>query len=1188
MNLQGFGGQSTTVFEVPQRQNALDLLVNLGFGGAGAPRILNYLFSAAPQLLKGGVVDDRPLSELEGIRPYTAAGANYIQWLIDAASTSLERLYTQGDFIGGQPPTALLYLLLRHALQLEYHAASVGLHQMVGIYTAERAAAARIDQPIIHVGAASAASESRYEPLFAVQPAISGLGSTVTVGEFIASRLRELGPTRHLREQIDALERLKGQPTARLERVFADHLDCCSYRLDAWLLGLVNYQLATMRHTHEGQEGPTRRGVYLGAYGWLEDVRPKSQPSSPVTLDDPDLAAEFADAGGTPLVRDAGNQGFVHAPSLNQAVAAAVLRNGYISTATADTHDTLAVNLTSERVRTAVSLLEGIRAGQALSDLLGYQFERGLHDRHGMAEVDRFIYPLRKAFPLRADRLQSTATPEGVPIEAIEARNVIDGLALAEHINATGTRQYPFGKPGLPPASQTESAAISAEADRLLASCDALADLALAEGVYQAVVGNVDRAAANYDAYARGGLPPEPEIIRTPASGFGLTHRVALHLAAGVDPNRSPDPALAMTPRAQMEPAINAWLTKVLPPLASVGCVAEFHDAAGGAAVTREITLDRLGLQPADLIALAGGAVDRIAEIDDRIADLVGASARPDLPLSIRYTQKQSAALSLFELLPLVRSLRSLTLGARPLRSTDLTLASDARSVQDAAPVIDRRRTTLVEGAMRGLATEVAAFTATLDGLLSQPVARRAELLAAADTIAASAGALLGRAALFGVPQTGRQFLRDFKRRLFTDLLGQTAQVVTRWDARLAQFDARIAAHDALPGDASDAERFRILAEAEVAIRTTPLVPRPGTPAALRSALVGTTRASFVALRDRLARLQQTQRTRVADLLADVRAVGSLSEFDPVPFSLAAHESTVVHFLEDARAVAAAVSRVLTRRLADAAPHLQAAAASVIPLDGAREFEAAAKALLGDDVVVVPEFVIAPSQAGELGNALAASRSGALFDHLVHPANKRIPAIDFPVDTWLHGAARVRERLRAWEQVTILAGVFGRPEPPLDALQLPHVPGDRWFGLDVPEDRTLEADRLLYTAHFAAPFDPAQRLCGLLLDEWTETIPASEVDTGIAVHYDRPNAEAPQTMLLVTPSEFRGVWQWDDIVDALNDTLNLAKQRGVEPTHLAQLPYAPYLPATIMASQVRQLTIAANLALNNQVALAGE
>ncbi len=69
----------------------------------------------------------------------------------------------------------------------------------------------------------------------------------------------------------------------------------------------------------------------------------------------------------------------------------------------------MAVNLTSERARTAVAMLEGIRAGQGLTDLLGYQFERGLHDRHNLAEVDKFIFKLRKAFPLRADRLKSTA-----------------------------------------------------------------------------------------------------------------------------------------------------------------------------------------------------------------------------------------------------------------------------------------------------------------------------------------------------------------------------------------------------------------------------------------------------------------------------------------------------------------------------------------------------------------------------------------------------------------------------------------------------------------------------------------------------------------------------------------------------------------------------------------------------------
>ena len=33
------------------------------------------------------------------------------------------------------------------------------------------------------------------------------------------------------------------------------------------------------------------------------------------------------------------------------------------------------------------------------------------------------------------------------------------------------------------------------------------------------------------------------------------------------------------------------------------------------------------------------------------------------------------------------------------------------------------------------------------------------------------------------------------------------------------------------------------------------------------------------------------------------------------------------------------------------------------------------------------------------------------------------------------------------------------------------------------------------------------------------------------------------------------------------------------------LPYAPFLPATIVATQVRQLTIAADLAINNNVTL---
>ena len=64
-------------------------------------------------------------------------------------------------------------------------------------------------------------------------------------------------------------------PTARLERALAEHLDCCAYRLDAWRLGLANEQLSALRYRPAAGATP-RRGLHLGAYGWLEDVRPRA------------------------------------------------------------------------------------------------------------------------------------------------------------------------------------------------------------------------------------------------------------------------------------------------------------------------------------------------------------------------------------------------------------------------------------------------------------------------------------------------------------------------------------------------------------------------------------------------------------------------------------------------------------------------------------------------------------------------------------------------------------------------------------------------------------------------------------------------------------------------------------------------------------------------------------------------
>ena len=72
-------------------------------------------------------------------------------------------------------------------------------------------------------------------------------------------------------------------------------------------------------------------------------------------------------------------------------------------------------------------------------------------------------------------------------------------------------------------------------------------------------------------------------------------------------------------------------------------------------------------------------------------------------------------------------------------------------------------------------------------------------------------------------------------------------------------------------------------------------------------------------------------------------------------------------------------------------------------------------------------------------------------------------------------------------------------------------------------------------------------------------------------------------MLLVTPATFRGAWQWNDLVDGVRETMQLARRRAVEPARLDSTTYARFLPATMMAVTLYQITISTNLSINNML-----
>jgi len=70
---------------------------------------------------------------------------------------------------------------------------------------------------------------------------------------------------------------------------------------------------------------------------------------------------------------------------------------------------------------------------------------------------------------------------------------------------------------------------------------------------------------------------------------------------------------------------------------------------------------------------------------------------------------------------------------------------------------------------------------------------------------------------------------------------------------------------------------------------------------------------------------------------------------------------------------------------------------------------------------------------------------------------------------------------------------------------------------------------------------------GIRIDSWVETIPFSNQDTAYAYQYTRPNAQPPQTLLLLNPPDSTYTGTVDNyVLGAIQNTIDLAKIRTVD------------------------------------------
>jgi hypothetical protein len=752
------------------------LLDSLGLTGWD-PRVIHTSIGRASYPVPYPTVQDGPLSEQLPLTADADVGGtmvNYITWIRNASLDDL-----RDENYPGPAPTSVLYRVLRQSMLREY----VTLAGSAQVASGVLQASALREAELVNIRQATV-NVTPWDIL--ARPATTG--SPVTWGQY----LHDLDPPpespfarlAELRASLDTLATLH---TAELDRLLTETLDACSHRIDVWVSAIANSILARQRAAQPAEGAPT---LHLGGYGWVENVRPAASraavsgaDATAVTLLDDSrrrLMPEQDWAALRPVQEPASdNGGFVHAPSMTQAAAGAVLRSGYLTHRATPDEPVLAIDLSSDRTRAALWLLDGVRQGQSLGALTGYAFEESLHE----ADLDVYIQPFRDKYPLIGDEL----TPASPASTSVTPSQVVDGVKLRagwQAGNLAPGANWGAGLPApAPPDNDTQNTVLGfvGALDDMM---DALADLSLAESVYQIMRGNFGRSGGMLDAVSRGDHPPQPDLIDTPQAGLDVTHRLML-LFAGPPPAVPAWSGIGTRPRAAAEPWLDAWLAGRLPAPDTVRCTVSWQ--SGGTTQRRQVLLRDLDIGPLDLLALADAA-DRPqrSELESRIAYAAeppaGAQA---VTISYDTADLPPGTVGFPDVLVVAGALRDMLNAAAPLRPQDFALpeAAAAGGSTDAAE-LSARAAALVQL----LTNDIQALNTAMGGLPAAPQPVRDALLSAVGYGITGSVPVAPAGPVADLTTQAKAVLSEMRQRLST--AGQTTLPSTDPDAARAVITA--------------------------------------------------------------------------------------------------------------------------------------------------------------------------------------------------------------------------------------------------------------------------------------------------------------------------------------------------------------------------------------------------------------
>jgi hypothetical protein len=1062
--------------------------VRIGRATASESAFLFRLPLVAPEPLREDVdAEGKELVERTGDGPVPD---NYITWL---RTSTIDAVRKHRD----PRPEALLYYVLRHALLTEYarlaykELAITDLIRHILEFIKIRSGSE--EQKTIWDRFAESAPPPRRFP-------------TETVEE----RIRQV-------EGVDyqhSFCQLAELSQAELERLFTETLDVASHRLDAWITSLVTKRLLADRRAEPSPAS------YLGAFAWVEDLRPASP--------------------------EAASGGFIHAPSPAHAATAAVLRSSFL-TRKPEAAGRFAFDLSSDRVRVARGVLEAVRTGQPAGAVLGYRFERALHE----AALDRFIDPLRRRFPLIANK----AGPSSDPPEAVAARNVVDGLALrlAWQTRASDDAFFAAIAIALPPSAD-EKVRLGGPLNALDAAVDGVADLLTAESVYQMVRGNAAGAAAPLDALAGGAQPPDPDVARTPRGGIPATHRL-LWLWEGTDPDPWPWSG-SSTRRSEAEPVLDDWAGRILGPPEQALCWVTFTDA--NVEQRMPISFAALRIRPLDVLELAQESPDTTQELKRRIlqaAKEAGLHGEIDFAPAAGDTFDPLKKKTFPELLDLARQVSGLLARSRPGRPVDL-LPLDGRDL----PALSHD-----EANEFGLAKD---FYNNV--LRSENPERETDLKQLQEAIATARdlGPALRRAAEYVPGAFPDPSESD------ADLLPRAKLVKAELDRRA---DAAQAVIDAIQGSPPEGTPEDALAIYRAMFgRSFLRLPRFTLAAKAKRELDQAVAGLTLSRRQPGKFLQQNARVRAP--LASWRRLWLYAEAGGVsPPAVDVAQLPFVSGEPWAGDDGVPEGSILILYVG----YLDTEHGTPNPEEIPTPFDADAQTVListggvatphDTGVLRLENRTVAPVTVEPGLQVTTEQGNFQLWDDrlpiTLAPGQNLVLAetanFNFATSgTGLGSAPVVRGRVngRAFALTDTARVLQGKRD---------HNKTTPYQVLGRIEVSVIAASRLSLLLARMSPSRPdlTATSAALVVDDWTEVIPNAEEQTGIAFHYDNPGAEAAQAILVaVRPDPSESSWSLDDLTATLNETLDLAKVRAVEPELIGETRQA--LPALYLTANI--------------------